>query len=390
MTITLPVEEIQLVETIEAAVQRYLAPHADDIDRTASFPLEFYRQLGETGFFAAFVPEEFGGIKVSTRAILACIERIARVSAATALSFGNCGDAVRPIAVGGSDEVKQTVFPDIASGAAIPCFCLTEAESGSDAANMTTRATADGDHYILQGQKVYITNGSVGDYFTVFAKTSDDPRKGVSCFLVPRDAQGLSIGRDETLLGLRGMPATVLNFDNVRIPSSWRLGDEGSGFKLAMSALNEARLNISAVSLGVARRALDEAVSFARTRRSFGKPIIEHDGLGFLLADLATELAGAWTLFDRAVQAHEVDGESRSTASVISMAKLAATSAAMRITAEAVQIHGGGGLTSEYVVERLYRDAKAFQILDGTTQIQQLIIARHLRGNTFPYKELGW
>lgn len=390
MTVTLPAEEIELVKTIDATVQRYLAPHADDIDRTAQFPLEFYRRLGDTGFFATFVPEAYGGLPASTRAILASVERIARVSAATALSFGNCGDAVRPIVVGGSDEVKDQVLPDIASGAAIPCFCLTESESGSDSASMTTKAVLDGDAYVLHGQKIYITNGSVGDYFTVFAKTSDEPRSGVSCFLVPRAAQGFSIGRDETLLGLRGMPATVLNFDGVRVSASWRLGAEGAGFKLAMSALNEARLNISAVALGVARRALDESIAFARSRRSFGKPIIEHDGLGFLIADLAADLAGAWALFDRAVQAHERDSDSRSVGAVISMAKLAVTSAAMRITTEAVQIHGGGGLTNEYVAERLYRDAKAFQILDGTTQIQQLIIARHLRANDFPYADLNW
>ncbi|WP_193044688.1 acyl-CoA dehydrogenase family protein [Mycolicibacterium baixiangningiae] len=382
-------EERAMLAAVGALVDERLEPRSAEIDASAEFPLDFYREVGALGFFATFVPEEYGGVEVSSRTTLLAVERMARSSAAVALSFGNAGDAVRPILLGGSEALKKQVLPSIAAGEAIPCFALTEAESGSDAAGMKTRARRDGDSYVIDGQKIYITNGSYGDYFTVFARTSDDARSGVSAFVVPRDAQGFSFGRNEELLGLRGMPATSLNFDAVRIPADWRLGGEGEGFKLAMAALDEARLNISAVSLGLARRALDEAVTFAKGRRSFGKPIIEHQGLGFLLAELAAELAAAWTLFDRAVDVFS-NRPSRAASAVVSMAKLAATGAAMRISTEAVQVHGGAGLTRDYPAERFFRDAKAFQILDGTTQIQQLIIARHLNREAFPYAELNW
>lgn len=378
-----------MVDAVGELVDRRLEPRSAHIDAAGEFPLDFYREIGELGFFATFVPEEYGGVDVSARTTLLAVERLARSSAAVALSFGNAGDALRPIILGGSEVLKRQMLPAVASGEAIPCFALSEAESGSDAAGMKTRARRDGDSYVLDGQKIYITNGRYGDYFTVFARTGDDARTGVSAFVVARDSDGFTLGRDEELLGLRGMPATTLNFDGVRVPVEARLGAEGEGFKLAMAALDEARLNISAVSLGLARRAFDEAVSYAKGRRSFGKPIIEHQGLGFLLADLATDLSAARTLFDRAVEVFGVD-QSRAASAVVSMAKLATTAAAMRITTEAVQVHGGAGLTKDYPVERLFRDAKAFQILDGTTQIQQLIIARHLNRETFPYTQLNW
>jgi alkylation response protein AidB-like acyl-CoA dehydrogenase len=301
----------------------------------------------------------------------------------------NLGDGVSSVIHGATEDIKQAVLPEAASGQAIVAFALTEPGSGSDNASLRMKAIRDGDDYLLTGQKIYITNGSVSDYFTVYARTSEDPRNGVSAFLVPRSAPGLSLGRDENLIGLRGTPASVVNFDSVRVPSDWRLGDEGDGFRLAMVSLDEARLNISAIALGICRRALDESIEFARNRVSFGQPIIRHQGIGFLLADLASEMAAAWSIFDRALDAYE-NNEGRAASTLVSMAKLATTAAAMRITTEAIQIHGGAGLTRDYIVEKLFRDAKACQILDGTTQIQELIISRQLEKVGFPYEVLGW
>ncbi len=382
-------ERGDVLAAVSALVEHELEPRAQGIDASGEFPMDLYRQFGDIGVFGTFVPEEFGGIPVGLMTTLLVIERIARSSAGVAVSFGNCGDAVRSIVAGGSSEVKQEVLPRVASGEAIPCFALTEPEAGSDAAGLTTKARRDGDMYYLSGQKIYITNGSVADYYTVFARTSNGGSAGVSAFLVRRGAPGLVIGRNENLLGLRGMPATVLSFDDVPVHAGWRLGAEGDGFTLAMSALDEARLNISAVALGVARRAMNLAVAQARTRRTFGRPIIEHQGMGFLFADLGTDLAAAWALFGKAVQAVE-EHPGRSASAVTSMAKLACTDMAMRVVTEAVQVFGGAGLTKDYVVERLFRDAKSFQILDGTTQIQKWIIGRHLARQDYPFAELGW
>jgi alkylation response protein AidB-like acyl-CoA dehydrogenase len=379
-----------LLESVDALVRRHVAPRAAEIDATAAFPRDVYRAIGDLGLLAAFVPVEYGGADIGLMTTMLCVERIARSSAACALMVGNCGDGTAAIALGGSEEVKREVLPAIATGDAIPCFALTEAEAGSDSAALRATATRDATGYRLSGQKLYCTNGSVGDYFTVFARTRDETGEtSISAFLVPRGAAGFEIGRDEDLLGMRGLPATVLTFDDVRVPLAWRLGEEGRGFALAMATLDEARLNISAVAMGLARAAFEAAVEHARTRRAFGKPIVEHQGLGFLLADMSIELAAAWTLLRRAIEALEGEHD-RGASTVVAMAKVAATQAAMRVTTEAVQVLGGAGLTRELPVERMFRDAKACQILDGTTQVQQWIIARQLARRDAPFKEIGW
>jgi alkylation response protein AidB-like acyl-CoA dehydrogenase len=376
-----------------AAVDRFtverLEPRAADIDESGLFSAELYAEVAELGLLATMIPEPYGGIDVGVRTVMLAVERMARVSPGFAISVANLGDGVSSVIHGASEDIKKSVLPEAASGQAIVAFALTEPGSGSDNASLRMKAIRDGDDYLLTGQKIYITNGSVSDYFTVYARTSEDPRNGVSAFLVPRSAPGVSLGRDENLIGLRGTPASVVNFDSVRVPSDWRLGDEGDGFRLAMVSLDEARLNISAIALGICRRALDESIEFARNRVSFGQPIIRHQGIGFLLADLASEMAAAWSIFDRALDAYE-NNEGRAASTLVSMAKLATTAAAMRITTEAIQIHGGAGLTRDYIVEKLFRDAKACQILDGTTQIQELIISRQLEKVGFPYEVLGW
>lgn len=382
-------EQRMMLDAISQFTQDRLAPKSAQIDASGQFDHELYKEIGELGLLATMVPEEYGGINVGVRTIMLAIERLSRESPGFAISVANLGDGIGSIIHGGSPEIKEEILPKAASGDAIVAFALTEPDSGSDNSSLKTKAIKDGDDYLITGQKIYISNGSVSNYFTVYARTSEDPKNGVSAFVVPRESSGLTLGRDEDLLGLRGTPASVVNFDNVRVPSSHRLGDEGQGFKLAMESLDEARLNISAVSLGIARRALDESIEFARNRVSFNQRIITHQGIGFLLADLATDLAAAWCIFDQALDLYEAK-LGRAASNVVSMAKLATTEIAMKATTEGIQIHGGAGLTRDFIVEKLFRDAKACQILDGTTQIQQLIISRQLDKVGFPYDALGW
>lgn len=385
----LSAEQSMVLEAVDRFTVERLAPRSSEIDRTGEFARDLYGQVAELGLLAAMVPEAYGGVDVGTRTVMLAVERMSRESPGFAISVANLGDGLAAVIHGATEDVKSEVLPRAAAGDCIVAFALTEPESGSDNSALRTAAVRDGDDYVIDGQKIYITNGSVADYITVYARTSEDPRAGVTAFLVPSNTPGVVLGRDEELLGLRGTPATVINFDGARVPVSMRLGHEGDGFRLAMASLDEARLNISAVALGIARRALDESVTFARTRVSFGQPIIAHQGIGFLLADLATELAAAWCLYDHALDAFE-SGEGRNASTAVSMAKLATTQIAMRATTEGIQIHGGAGLTRDYIIEKLFRDAKACQILDGTTQIQQLIVSRQLDRVGFPYTTLGW
>lgn len=382
-------EQKMMLEAISKFTEDRLAIKSASIDKSGEFDHDLYAEVAQLGLLATMVPEEFGGINVGVRTVMLAVERLSRESPGFAISVANLGDGIGSIIHGGSQAVKEEVLPKAAIGEAIVAFALTEPDSGSDNASLKTKAIRDGSDYLISGQKIYISNGSVSNYFTVYARTSDDPKNGVTAFLVPRDSLGLTLGRDEELLGLRGTPASVVNFDRVRVPVEYRLGEEGQGFKLAMESLDEARLNISAVSLGIARRAIDESTEFARNRVSFGQRIITHQGIGFLLADLATELACAWTIFDKALDVYEAK-LGRPASTVVSMAKLASTAIAMKATTEGIQIHGGAGLTRDFIVEKLFRDAKACQILDGTTQIQQLIISRQLDKVGFPYKTLGW
>ena len=367
-----------LLESVDALVRERIAPRAAEIDRTAQFPRDVYDAMARMGLFGLWVPEAYGGLDWNLKASLLVAERVARVSGACALLFTNCGDATLPIILGGSARVKQAYLPGIARGELIPCFALTEADAGSDAAAIATRAVRDGDRYRLSGRKLFCTNGSVGDVYVVFARTDPTPgSRGISAFVVPRDAPGFTVGRDEDLLGLRGSPASELVLDGVEVPADARLGEEGQGFGFAMQALDDARLNAAAIALGIARGAVEIAVAYARARQQFGRPIIQHQGLAFLLAEVATELSAGWAFLGRAIEALERE-RSRAASVQSAMAKLFCTDAAMRAVVEAVQVLGGYGLTKDFGVERMLRDAKAFQIFDGTNQIQKLIIGRYL------------
>ena len=379
MTVAIETDDRRaLFESLDRLLHDVVAPRLAEMDVTARFPHEVYRAMADLGLFALWIPERFGGLEGDLRTILLAVERIARVSPACALMLANCGDGAGPIVQSGSETVRRTYLPGIASGDVIPCFALTEPAAGSDAGAITTTAVRDGDGYRIEGRKVFCTNGSVGGVYVVFAKTDPEAgSRGITAFAVPRDAEGLSIGRDEDLIGLRGSPASEVVLEGVRVPEENRLGEEGQGFRVAMATLDEARLNAAAASLGIAGAAVEHAVAYARERVQFGVPVIQHQGLSFLLAEMTTELAAGWALFERALRLleHERGGEAGTYAA---MAKLFCTDLGMRAAVDAVQVFGGYGLSREFPVERLMRDAKAFQIFDGTNQIQKLIIGRHL------------
>jgi alkylation response protein AidB-like acyl-CoA dehydrogenase len=371
-----------MLEVVDALAHRHIAPRAREIDETDEFPGDVYAAMGAAGLFGLWVPEEYGGLGADLRTGLLVVERLARTSGACSLIFANCSDGVGPLVMAGTVEQKERWLPGIATGDVIPCFALTEPDAGSDASAISTRAVRSGDEYVINGNKIFCTNGSVGHVFVVFARTSEGSR-GLSAFLVPAGTDGLLIGKDEQMLGLRGCPATELRLDDVRVPASALLGEEGRGLKIALGSLDESRLNATAMALGVARGALEIAVRYAREREQFGVPIIDHQGLMFLLAEMTTSLYSAWATLGHAIDAMERE-RSRRTSVEAAMVKLHGTDVAMQLVVDAVQVLGGYGLARDFEVERMMRDAKAFQIFDGTNQIQKLIIGRALREGPLP------
>jgi alkylation response protein AidB-like acyl-CoA dehydrogenase len=373
-----------MLSSIDRFIEDRVVAQAAAIDARDEFPWDLYRGLAGLGALGLWVPPEYGGIGPDLATPLMISERLSRVSCSLALVFSNCGDAATPIVNAASERLKREWLPKIVAGDVVPCFSLSEPGSGSDAASIVTRAERVGGHYVINGRKFWCTNGSVGGVFTLFAKT--DPaagHKGVSAFLVPRDTPGLTIGRDEDLIGLRGSPTTELVFDNARIPADHRLGEEGEGFRIAMIALDEARLNCAAMAVGAATGALCSAVSYAKERVQFGKPIIEHQGLQFLLAEMTGHVAASRALWEQAL-AMLVAQKSRRASTYAALAKLVCTEAAMRVTTDAVQVLGGNGLSKAYPVERFMRDVKALEIFDGTNQIQKMLIGRYLQKEGVP------
>ena len=383
---TIDAEERELILAgIDRLVREKIAPRAAEIDASNQFPSDLYAAAADLGLLGLWVPEEYGGSGPDLVTPLLISERFARVSPSFSLVYSNCGDAATPIVHAAPEHLKREWLPRIVSGEVIPCFSLSEPDAGSDAAAIVTRAERRGDEYVINGRKCWCTNGSVGGVYVLFAKTDPEARhKGVSAFLVPRDTPGLSMGRDEDLIGLRGSPTTELIFDDARLPADHLLGNEGEGFKLAMVTLDEARLNCAAMAVGAATGAVEYALAYARDRVQFGKPIIEHQGLQFLLAEMTAELAAARALWEQAIG--KLAGEtSRRASTYAAMAKLICTQAAMRIAVDAVQVLGGYGLSKAYPVERVMRDVKALEIFDGTNQIQKMLIGRYLQKEGMPF-----
>jgi alkylation response protein AidB-like acyl-CoA dehydrogenase len=355
-----------------------IAPRAADIDSTAEFPWDLKQLLAEQDLLGTCFEERHGGTALDAIAQAILVEEIARTDATTSLIPIVQKLGALPILIAGTDEQKDRYLPRLASGEWLIAFALTEAAAGSDVASNRMRAAADGDGYLLNGSKRFITHGSIANVVTVFALTDPDAggRKGMSAFIVETDTPGFAAPRAEHKMGIRGSPTAELTFDDVRVPAANRLGAEGDGFRIAMSTLDRSRLSIAAQAVGIAQGALDASVRYAADRRQFGQRVVDFQGIQWMLADMATRTEAARQL-TYAAAAH-VDAGAPDIPYWTSSAKLVAGDTAMSVTTDAVQILGGYGYISEYPVERMMRDAKITQLYEGTQQIQRLIVARQL------------
>ncbi|MBX5450590.1 acyl-CoA dehydrogenase [Thermogemmatispora sp.] len=370
-------EEEELIAAIREIATERVAPRAAEIDRTGEFPWDMKELLAQQDIYAMPFPVEYGGLGSTKLAVVRAIEELSRCCATTGLLLAVQQLGAMPILLAGSEEQKRKYLPPLARGEWLAAFGLTEAGSGSDAAAMRTVAVRKGDHYILNGSKRFITNGGLAQVNTVFALT--DPQAGthgISAFIVERDFPGFSVGRIEDKMGIKGSQTAELIFTDCEVPAENLIGREGEGFRIAMRTLDRTRPGIGAQAVGIAQGALDLAVSYAKQRVQFGRPIAENQGIQFMLADMATKVEAARLLVYNV--AEMIDrGEERFTM-YASMAKMFASDIAMEVTSDAIQILGGYGYMKEYPAERMLRDAKITQIYEGTNQIQRLVIAREL------------
>jgi len=354
-----------------------IAPLAADVDARAEFPQASYDALRKADFHAVHVPERYGGAGADALATCIVIEEVARVCAATSLIPAVNKLGTMPLLLSASEDLRKRYLPAVASGEAMFSYALSEAEAGSDAIAMSTRAVRDGDSYVLNGAKRWITNAGVSEFYTVMAVTDPEAgANGISAFVVEKADAGFSFGAPERKLGIKGSPTRELYFDGCRIPADRLIGAEGSGFKTALRTLDHTRVTIAAQAVGIGQGALDHAVAYAKGRKQFGKAIAEFQGLQFLLADMAMKLEAARQL-TYAAAAKSERGDSDLTF-FGAAAKCFASDAAMEITTDAVQVLGGSGYVKDYPVERMMRDAKITQIYEGTNQIQRLVMARQL------------
>jgi butyryl-CoA dehydrogenase len=374
MQIELSEEQVLLRETVHRFADEIVRPHAREIDETGQFPRDFFDQAGELGLAGVAVPEEYGGAGMDTISYCLVIEEISRVCATSGVILSvNNSLVCDPLLKFGSEEQKQTYLRPLAAGEKLGCFALTEPGAGSDAASLRTTAKRDGDAYVLDGNKVFITNGTHADIAIVFATVDPEKKhKGIAAFVIPMDTPGLSRGGHEYKLGVNASGTTELAFESMRVPAAQRLGEEGDGFKVAMATLDGGRVGISAQAVGIAQGAFDEALAYAQEREQFGRPIADFQAIQFYLADMATEIDAARLLTWKA--AWTKDHRKRCTLEA-AQAKLYSAEMAQRVTSKALQIHGGYGYTKEYNVERYFRDARITEIYEGTSEIQKLVIA---------------
>jgi alkylation response protein AidB-like acyl-CoA dehydrogenase len=371
-------EHDELRAVVRELAEERIAPRAAEIDEKSEFPWDLKELLAQQDLLGTCFEERHGGTDLDTIAQSIIVEEIARADATTSLIPVVQKLGALPIILAGSDEQKDRYFPRLASGEWLAAFALTEAAAGSDVASNRMRARRDGDGYVLDGSKRFITHGSVANVLTVFALT--DPaaggRKGMSAFVVEADTPGFAAPRVEHKMGIRGSPTAELTFDAVRVPIENRLGEEGEGFRIAMATLDRSRLSIAAQAVGIAQGALDAAIAYAADRQQFGQRVVDFEGIQFMLADMATQTEAARQLTYAA--AAKVDAQASDLPYWTSSAKLIAGDTAMRVTTDAVQVLGGYGYITEYPVERMMRDAKITQLYEGTQQIQRLIVARQL------------
>ncbi|MBW3619778.1 MAG: acyl-CoA dehydrogenase family protein [Actinobacteria bacterium] len=377
---TLPEEERELLDVVRAYVAREVAPRAAEAEAEHRFPRERFDELARMDLTGLAFPEDVGGAGLSYRTYLLVLEELARGHATLALAVSVSSLAAYALEAFGTEDQRQSLARPVVEGRHLGAYCLSEPHAGSDAASLSCRAERDGDVYRLTGTKAWVTHGGVADRYVVFARTGGDGPKGISAFAVDPDQPGLEVHAPEQKMGLTGSPTAMLGFDDAPVPADRLIGgEEGIGFGIAMSALDGGRLGISAVATGVGQAALDTALGYAREREQFGRPIVDFQGVSFLLADMATQLEAARTLYKDAASRRDAGYE---VSKVCSMAKLFCTDTAMRVTTDAVQVLGGVGYTRDFPVERYLREAKVMQIFEGTNQIQRLVIGRHLQRGT--------
>jgi alkylation response protein AidB-like acyl-CoA dehydrogenase len=375
-------EEHQAIrEAVRAVCDAKVAPYASEVDELSAFPQQAYDALTAADFAAPHIAEEYGGAGADALATCIVIEEVARACAASSLIPGVNKLGTMPIILAGSDDLKKKYLSPVAAGTGMFSYCLSEPEAGSDAAAMKTRAVRDGDGWLLNGVKRWITNAGVSEFYTVFAVTDpsvDAGKKaaGISAFVVEKSDEGVSFGAPEKKLGIKGSPTREVYFDNVRIPADRMIGAEGTGFQTAMRTLDHTRVTIAAQAVGIAQGALDYALSYAKERKQFGKPIADFQGLQFMLADMGMKVEAARQLTYAAAGRSERGDKDLTFFGAA--AKCFASDTAMQVTTDAVQVLGGYGYTHDYPAERMMRDAKITQIYEGTNQVQRIVMARQL------------
>ncbi|MGW4297683.1 acyl-CoA dehydrogenase family protein [Micromonospora chersina] len=373
----LPEEHDAIREAVREVCAAKVAPHAAEADETGEFPKASYDALRAADFHAPHIPVEYGGAGADALATAIVIEEVARACASSSLIPAVNKLGTMPLILAGSEELKRKYLSPVAAGDAMFSYCLSEPEAGSDAASMTTKAVRDGDHWVLNGVKRWITNAGVSEYYTVFAVTDPTARsKGISAFVVEKSDAGVSFGAPEKKLGIKGSPTREVYFDNVRIPADRMIGAEGTGFATAMRTLDHTRVTIAAQAVGIAQGALDYAKGYIQERKQFGKAVADFQGIQFMVADMGMKLEAARQLtYTAAGKSERGDADLTYFGAA---AKCFASDAAMEITTDAVQLLGGYGYTRDYPVERMMRDAKITQIYEGTNQVQRIVMARQL------------
>ncbi|MCQ6281784.1 acyl-CoA dehydrogenase [Bacillus sp. EB600] len=379
MKLTFTEEQEMLRKMVRDFAQSEIVPFIEKMEQ-GQFPTEILRRMGELGLMGIPVPEKYGGAGMDFISYIMAIHELSRVSATVGVILSvHTSVCTNPILSFGTESQKQKYVPKLAAGEYLGAFCLTESSSGSDASGLKTRAVKDGNDYIMNGSKMFITNGGEADVYIVFASTNPDLRsKGITAFIVEKNTPGFVVGKDERKMGLHGSRTVQLSFENMRVPAENMLGTEGEGFKIAMANLDIGRIGIAAQAVGIAEAALDAAVDYAKGRQQFGKPIAAQQGVAFKLADMATSVEAAKLLLYRAASLKE---QGQKCSFEASTAKLFASRTAVEAATEAIQVYGGYGYTEDYPVERYFRDAKITEIYEGTSEIQRIVISKQLLSN---------
>ncbi|KAK1183523.1 acyl-CoA dehydrogenase family protein [Streptomyces sp. NBS 14/10] len=374
----LPTEEAHdLIALVRELIEREIRPNAAEEEAAGRFPRELFALLSRSGLLGLVYPEEFGGGDQPYEVYLQVLEELAAARLTVGLGVSVHTLACHALAHYGSKQQIAEHLPAMLGGGLLGAYCLSEPSSGSDAAGLTTRAARGGDGWTLTGSKAWITHGGIADFYTVMTRTGPDRTRGITAFLVPGDAPGLSAAAPERKMGMKGSPTAQIHLEDVHVPDARRIGEEGQGFAIALSALDAGRLGIAACSIGLAQAALDEALAYTTERRQFGHPVADFQGLRFMLADMATQIEAGRALYLAAARLRDAG---RPFSKQAAMAKLFCTDTAMKVTTDAVQLLGGYGYTADFPVERYMREAKVLQIVEGTNQIQRVVIARHLAG----------